>query len=205
MKSQITTSPAKLDSGTKDSHPVHPERGGGEVGGRGGFIFLSAYFLLSAPCDPPPPPQLLLFLHSSIFSPSFGRVCHSEGHHFFKGLFGDGELATWATSLDESTEFGFGQVRKWTKMIARPTFNSITSATKIEFGPDSSSTISGGISTLAFLVSARLFGLVDSCFFGLRGSGGLVLSGEELGAGRDFKAGAQICLAGGGKRARLDG
>lgn len=32
-------------------------------------------------------------------------------------------------------EFRFGQVRKWTKMIARPTFNNITRATRIELGP----------------------------------------------------------------------
>lgn len=62
---------------------------------------------------------------------------------------------------------------------------------------------------LAFLVSARLFGLVDSCRFGLAGSGALAGSfggaGEGLGAGRAFTAGARICLFGGGRRARLDG
>lgn len=69
--------------------------------------------------------------------------------------------------------------------------------------------MSGAMSTLAFLVSARLFGLADSCLFGLEGSGALVLSfggtGEGLGVGRDFSAGVQIGLASGGNRARLDG
>lgn len=62
---------------------------------------------------------------------------------------------------------------------------------------DSSSIISVVISILAFLVSARLFGFIDSCLFGLSvlaDSGALVLSfgvaGEGVGAGRAFGVGA---------------
>lgn len=65
------------------------------------------------------------------------------------------------------------------------------------------------ISTLAFLVSARLFGLVSSCLTGLEGSTGLVLifgsNGKALKSGWNFIAGVQISLTGGGKHARLDG
>lgn len=74
---------------------------------------------------------------------------------------------------------------------------------------DSSCTISVAISILAcFLVSARLFALTDSCFFGLGGSGALVSSFKGAGEGVVyFGAGddSRIGLAGGGKRARLDG
>lgn len=74
---------------------------------------------------------------------------------------------------------------------------------------DSSSTTSGAISRLAFLVSARLFGLLDSCLLGLVASGALALSlggaGEGLGVGGDLSTGEGRGLAGGGRRARLDG
>lgn len=196
--------------------------------------------------------------------------------------------------------FRFGQVRKCTKMIARPTLRSITRATKMGLGPCgntrhkhilgwiplgyqqeaaqnckihpfitacfyccskyqyserelirvesfhhqkcsqkglltlfkywgesrnytwhmhlagdvirltvSSSLISDTISMLAFLVSARLFGLLDSSLFSLEGSDGLMLffggTGEGLEFGRDFSGAARFSFAGGDERTRLDG
>lgn len=63
---------------------------------------------------------------------------------------------------------------------------------------------------LAFLVSARLLGLLDSSLFGLGGSGALLLgfggTGEGLELGRDLSGGgAGLSFAGGGWRTRLDG
>lgn len=63
---------------------------------------------------------------------------------------------------------------------------------------DSSSTMSVVISMLAFLVSARLFGFNESCFFSL-GSGLLSLAITGLGVG------ARYCFAGGGILARAVG
>lgn len=70
-------------------------------------------------------------------------------------------------------------------MIANPIFKSITMTTKIELGPDSCSDVSLASSMLAFLVSAKLFGLIDSCF--------LILG-----------VGVMTVLGGGGILARLD-
>lgn len=73
----------------------------------------------------------------------------------------------------------------------------------------SSSLISDTISMLAFLVSARLFGLLDSSLFSLEGSGCLLLffggTGEGLEFGRDFSGAAWFSFAGGDERTRLDG
>lgn len=73
----------------------------------------------------------------------------------------------------------------------------------------SSSLISDTISMLAFLVSARLFGLLDSSLFSLGGSGGLLLffggTGEGLEFGRDFSGAARFSFASGDERTRLDG
>lgn len=176
----------------------------------------------------------------------------------------------------------FGQVRKCTKIIARPTFSSMTRATKTGFGPCgnaeiythtevclraqkeaaktqkiphkigvyrwftskpggmvsivtsgvfrywgggsrshrwksqagceameltvSSSLTSDTISTLAFLVSARLFGRLDSSLLGLDALplvfGG---TGEGLELCRDRSGDARLSFKGGGKRPRLDG
>lgn len=69
--------------------------------------------------------------------------------------------------------------------------------------------ISDTISTLAFLVSARLFGLLDSSLLSLEGSGGLLLffggTGEGLEFGRDFSGAARFSFAGGDECTRLDG
>lgn len=72
----------------------------------------------------------------------------------------------------------------------------------------SSSLISDTISTLAFLVSARLFGLLDSTLFGLGGSEGLPFfggTGEGLEFGRDLGGAAGFCFTGGDECTRLEG
>lgn len=74
----------------------------------------------------------------------------------------------------------------------------------------SPSLMSDTTSTLAFLVSARLFGLLVSSLLGLDASAGLppVLggTGEGLELGRAFGGGgARLSFTGGGERPRLDG
>lgn len=73
----------------------------------------------------------------------------------------------------------------------------------------SASLISDTTSTLAFLVSARLFGLLDSNLLGLDASAALppVLGGTGGGLelGKAFSGDARLSLTGGGRRPRLDG
>lgn len=61
---------------------------------------------------------------------------------------------------------------------------------------------------LAFLVSARLFSLLDSSLFGLDGSGGLLFfggTGEGLEFGSDFSGAAGFSFTGGDECTRLEG
>lgn len=104
MESQIITSPIRLDSGTKDSHSVHPERvGDGVVVVVSSFSLclfppLSLHVFLSSTSSPPLPPSLFYF-QSSVLPVSADLT----GINFKKAPLADGGLAARATSLDEST------------------------------------------------------------------------------------------------------